>query len=144
MGAGAAHVFAIDRLPAPQLPILHRDGARERIDLIERLVVGRHLLLQGGQVDMEQQAAPGGSTGNARTGRLEGAVQFGGMGVGPTNHCQHAGLPGGDGRRNQRQQVRPGEALLAGTPKVGNLAQMGEQGRPEWFHRDESPERNGF
>ena len=62
MGAGAAHVFAIDRLATPQLAILHLDYATGRVELIEGLVVGRHLLLQGREIDVRQQASPGGST----------------------------------------------------------------------------------
>jgi len=70
------------------------------------------------------QPAPGGGTGDTRTGRLECAVQLGCMRIGRTDHRQYAGLPGGESRRDQRQQVRPSEALPAGTPKVGLLAQM--------------------
>lgn len=74
MGAGGAYVFAIDRLPTPALTIPHYDGASQRIGLIERLVVGRHLLLQGRQIDMHQQPASGGGAGDARTGRVGGLL----------------------------------------------------------------------
>ena len=105
VGAGAAHVFAIQRLPAPQLTILQCNGAGQGIGLIQQLVGRRHLLLEGGQVDMDQQPPPGGRTRDARTGRLQGAEQLSGMRIRPTHHRQHTGLPGGDGCRNERQQV---------------------------------------
>jgi hypothetical protein len=46
----------------------------ECIGLSERLVVGRYLLLQGCQIDMHEQSAPGSSAGDLETGRLEYAA----------------------------------------------------------------------